>query len=153
MKRFHIHIGVDDLEQSIEFYSVLLGSDPTKKIAAKHRTQKGGHILFRPVGQEAFVRALRILLDRKVPMQQGIEALASTQLILNQAPWSHVMWDPNRNAMNRTNLQLAESLLLHMVHENPADPEFPLEKNYQTVVGNSALKIEDIPKGEPAKRS
>ena len=30
MKRFHIHIGVDDLEQSIEFYSVLLGSEPTK---------------------------------------------------------------------------------------------------------------------------
>ncbi len=30
MKRFHIHIGVDDLERSINFYSELFGEKPTK---------------------------------------------------------------------------------------------------------------------------
>ncbi len=30
MKRFHIHIGVDDLERSINFYSELFGAKPTK---------------------------------------------------------------------------------------------------------------------------
>ncbi|MDE0309700.1 MAG: VOC family protein [Acidiferrobacterales bacterium] len=30
MKRFHIHIGVDDLERSISFYSQLFGEKPTK---------------------------------------------------------------------------------------------------------------------------
>ena len=29
MKRFHVHVGVADLEQSIRFYSRLFGADPT----------------------------------------------------------------------------------------------------------------------------
>ncbi|MEM1155454.1 MAG: ArsI/CadI family heavy metal resistance metalloenzyme [Pseudomonadota bacterium] len=30
MKRMHIHVGVKNLEQSIQFYSALFGSEPTK---------------------------------------------------------------------------------------------------------------------------
>lgn len=30
MKRMHIHVGVDDLDQSIRFYSALFGTPPTK---------------------------------------------------------------------------------------------------------------------------
>lgn len=30
MKRFHIHIGVDKLEESIRFYSALFGAEPVK---------------------------------------------------------------------------------------------------------------------------
>ncbi|HEU5483188.1 MAG TPA: glyoxalase/bleomycin resistance/dioxygenase family protein, partial [Sphingomicrobium sp.] len=29
MKRLHVHVGVDDLANSIRFYSTLFGSDPT----------------------------------------------------------------------------------------------------------------------------
>lgn len=29
MKRFHVHVGVQDLEQSVRFYSSLFGADPT----------------------------------------------------------------------------------------------------------------------------
>ena len=31
MKRLHIHIGVDQLEEAIEFYSKLLGAEPVKR--------------------------------------------------------------------------------------------------------------------------
>jgi len=30
MKRFHIHVGVKDLDQSVRFYSTLFGQKPTK---------------------------------------------------------------------------------------------------------------------------
>ena len=30
MKRFHIHVGVTDLEKSVQFYSTLFGQQPTK---------------------------------------------------------------------------------------------------------------------------
>ena len=30
MKRFHLHVGVKDLEQSVQFYSTLFGQKPTK---------------------------------------------------------------------------------------------------------------------------
>ena len=128
-----------------------LGSEPAKRIVGKYRHRTGGHILFRPVGQETFARALRILLDRGVPIQQGIKALASTELMLNEAPWNHVMWDPGRNSMNRANMPLTESLLLHMVHENPLNPSFRLEEQYQAAVGSPSAKLADIPKGQPAR--
>jgi catechol 2,3-dioxygenase-like lactoylglutathione lyase family enzyme len=31
MKRFHIHVGVKDLEKSVQFYSTLFGQKPTKQ--------------------------------------------------------------------------------------------------------------------------
>jgi catechol 2,3-dioxygenase-like lactoylglutathione lyase family enzyme len=31
MKRFHVHVAVDDLEKSIGFYSALFGAQPTKQ--------------------------------------------------------------------------------------------------------------------------
>ena len=31
MKRFHIHIGVEQLEEAIRFYSALFGADPVKR--------------------------------------------------------------------------------------------------------------------------
>lgn len=31
MKRFHMHVGVKDLDQSIQFYSILFGQKPTKQ--------------------------------------------------------------------------------------------------------------------------
>ena len=130
-----------------------LGSNPADRIAAKYRSRKGGHILFRPVGQEAFARALRTLLDRGVSLAEGIRALSETQLTLDQAPWRFVMWDPNRNAMNRTNLELAESLLLFMVGEPPAKPEFDLADSYRTTVGAQTVGLDDIPRSYSLHRS
>ena len=142
----------EGLKECVPAMHESLGSEPAKRMAGNYRHRTGGHILFRPVGQETFARALRTLLDRGVPIRQGIRALASTQLMLNQAPWHHVMWDPSRNAMNRTNLRLAESLLLHMVHENPSAPGFRLEEEYQTAVGDPSSKLADLPKGRPARQ-
>lgn len=31
MKRFHIHVGVKDIEESVRFYTTLFGQDPTKR--------------------------------------------------------------------------------------------------------------------------
>ena len=139
------------LKEHIPEMGESLGSDPTMQMAAKHRHREGGHILFRPVGQQVFARALRALLDRDIPIQQAIKAMSSTQLMLNGTPWTHVMWNPSRNAMTPLNLKLAESLLLHMVHEPPTDPKFQLEAAYQSAVGDPSAKLANLPKGQPAR--
>ena len=139
------------LKEHIPEMSEALGSNPTMQVAAKHRHREGGHILFRPDGQRVFARALRALLDRDIPIQQAIKALSSTQLMLNGTPWTHVMWNPSRNAMNPLKLKLAESLLLHMVHEPPTDPKFQLEAAYQSAVGDPSAKLANLPKGQPAR--
>ena len=141
----------EGLKAHIPAMEASLGSDPAVQIAGQNRYREGGHILFRPVGLEAFARALRILMDRGVPTRQGVRALATTRLMLTDVPWSGVMWDPSRHAMNRTNLHLAESLLLYMVGERPASPKFDLEDVYRKQVGIASANLTDIPKGEPAR--
>ena len=33
MKRFHVHVAVNDLQKGIGFYSTLFGSEPTKWVS------------------------------------------------------------------------------------------------------------------------
>lgn len=37
MKRFHVHVSVEDLDQSIRFYSTLFGTDIPDLSGVKHR--------------------------------------------------------------------------------------------------------------------
>ena len=121
-----------------------LGSDPSDRISGRYRFQEGGHVLFRPVGQEAFARAVRVLLDREYSFDESLQALSQTQLILDQSPWRYVMWDPNLNTMNRTNVELAASLFLFMVGQPPVNLEMNLEEVYRTTAGDEATPLQDI---------
>ena len=44
---------------------IVLGSDPAEQRAANYRNDQGGHILFRPMGLQAFGRALGLLRTRQ----------------------------------------------------------------------------------------
>ena len=122
-----------------------LGSDPANRVAQKYRHPEGGNILFRPVGQESFARALRVLLDRNYPFDYGLQVLGNTELILSKPPWLGVMWDPNRNIMNRTNVELSTSLMLFMVGEAPVRSQFDLKETYQASAGDHAVAMDDLP--------
>ena len=143
----------EGLGENVPSIGDALGSNPADRIAAKYRSRKGGNILFRPVGQEAFARALRTLLDRGFSLAEGIRALSETQLTLDQTPWRFVMWNPSKTGMNRTNLELAESLLLFMVGELPTNPEFDLAGSYRTTVGVQSVGLDDIPRSYRLHRS
>ena len=124
-----------------------LGSNPSDRIAGRYRYRAGGHVLFRPVGQESFARALRTLVDRDFSLDEGVAALSQTQLLLDRPPWRDVMWDPNQNTMNRTNVELAASLLLFMVGQPPVDPQMDLEQVYRTTAGDQVAPLRSIPQG------
>ena len=142
---FHDHVGFwEGLKKHVLPMKQALDSDPSDRIAQKYRHPEGGNILFRPVGQEAFARALRALIDRNFPVDVGLQALGETQLSLNKPPWLGVMWDPNQNTMNRTNLELATSLLLYMVGQHPVRPHFDLNERYQALAGDHAVALDDL---------
>lgn len=129
-----------------------LGSNPEEQVAARYRHGTGGHILFRPVGQESFARAISTLLSRGIPFTESLAALSETQLALDQPPWLSVMWDPSLNAMKRTNLELAESLLLHMVGQHPVKSGYDLEGIYRTTVGDLSASLDDVPRSRSLVR-
>ena len=123
-----------------------LGSRPEDCIAGRYRTREGGHILFRPVGQIAFGRAVRVLQDRNVGLDEAVGALSQTVLALNEVPWANVLWDPGRHAMLRSKPELSESLFLHMVNEPPRRQNYDLDQVYRDAVGDEELSIYDIPR-------
>ena len=124
--------------------SEALGSDPRERIAAKYRTRSGGNILFRPVGQMAFARAVRTLQDRDFPLDKAVSALSQTTLALDQLPWAGVLWDPGRRAMLRSKAELSESLFLHMVGQEPRRPKFDIESSYREAIGDPLASIDEI---------
>ena len=126
-----------------------LGSDPSERVAGRYRNVFGGHVLFRPVGQEAFALAVRTLLDRGYALDEGLSALAQTQLTLTDPPWRDVMWDPSQNTMNRTNAELAASLLLFMIGQPPAKAQFDLAEEYQKTAGEHSVPLDEVPRTQP----
>ena len=139
------------LRVSLKPMSQALGSEPVARVAGKYRTDKGGDILFRPVGQMAFARAVRVLMDRGFPMNEVVSALSETMLALDQIPWAGVLWDPGRNAMLREKAELSESLFLHMVGQAPRRPKFNLESSYRDAIGDPSANVDSIPRALPLR--
>lgn len=148
MYRDHV-VFWEGLKKHVEPMRETLGSNPSDRLAGRYRSKLGGHVLFRPVGQEAFARALRTLLDRDYPLDEGLSALAQAQLTLTAPPWRDVMWDPNQNTMNRTNVELAASLLLFMIGQPPVKAQFDLAEAYRTTAGEQAIPLDEIPRAHP----
>ena len=59
----------------------VMGSDPAEMRAGNYRTKDGGHILFRPIGLQAFAGALGILLTRGLEADQAIKSELLSNLV------------------------------------------------------------------------
>jgi len=121
-------------ENSPEMADVL-GSEPGNLLASKYRRDDGGHVLFRPIGQQAFSDALGVLRSRQIPTETAIRYLCSVPMQLAQLPWERVMWDPTTNKMVNSNRALAGALFLHMVGQTPKSKTYDLEERYQALYG------------------
>lgn len=121
----------------------VLGTDPQEERAGKYRSEKGGHILFRPVGQQAFAGALGVLRSRQVEMEQAIAHLCDLPMDLAEIPWRLVLWDPNTNSMVNRNKTLAEALFLYMLDAEPRTTGYDVIGTYRALHGEP----EDDPVG------
>ena len=114
----------------------VLGTDPAQELAGKHRTPKGGHILFRPVGLQAFSGALGILKQRKVDTESAIKSLCRLPTEISEPPWEHILWNPFTGRMSAVNRRpVAEALYLHMVGHQPRTKTYALNDKYSELLG------------------
>jgi len=90
-------------------------SQSFEEAIAKHRGKNGGHLLFRPVGQMAFARAVRILHDRKVEMEEAFDAFRRIKSFeLKDPPWRGVIWQGGRIISKVEAQNLTARLLLYL---------------------------------------
>ena len=124
----------------------VMGSEPGEHRAGAYRREDGGHVLFRPIGQQAFSGALGVLRSRKISTEEAVANLCLAPMELSKPPWVNVMWNPTTNRMINSYRTLGEALFLHMVGESPRSQRYDLEKKYQEVYGQEVkAPFQDLP--------
>lgn len=114
----------------------VLGSDPAEQRAATYRNERGGHILFRPMGLQSFGRALGVLRAREIDTNTAVKGLCQLPMYISEPPWENVVWNPNTRRMNNDNQSVAEALFLHMLGHSPRSARMDLSKRYRELLGN-----------------
>jgi DNA sulfur modification protein DndB len=130
------------LKENIEEYNELFQSNPEDKIAGKYRTKYGGHLMFRPLGQQTFARAVRVMVERGIDLKQAIAALSRVPMELSAEPWIFVLWNPGTSRVNSTiSKVLVESLFLHLVGHFPKNRNYDLLEQYRKVMNNPEAEL------------
>ena len=130
---------------SVEMAEVM-GSEPADERAGAYRREDGGHVLFRPIGQQSFSGAVGVLRSRDVPTEEAVASLCQVPMELSEPPWVNVMWNPAPGKMINSYRTLGEALFLHMVGEPPRSKAYDLEEKYQAVYGpEEVAPFRDLP--------
>ena len=112
----------------------VLGSNPDEERASEYRGEQGGHILFRPVGLQAFAGALGVLRARGIPTRRAVISLCGLPMDISEPPWRYVLWNPNTRRMINSNRTVAEALLLHMLGEGPRSARYDLRTRFNDLL-------------------
>jgi DNA sulfur modification protein DndB len=115
----------DILNRAIPDVAQVLGSAPSKKLAGKQR-QNGGNMLFRPAGQQAFARAVTIMVKGGMKMEVAIEKLSKIELNIHKEPWPGILWNKSRNTMILIRKPLMHNMLLHLVGHQLSPRDYDL---------------------------
>ena len=113
----------------------VLYSDPEERLARKYRNRGGGHLLFRPLGLQAFSGALQVLRTRNVETERAIKSLCELPMLISDSPWRDVVWNPNTRRIISVNKAMTEALLLHMLGQRPRSSSYDLESKYNQLHG------------------
>ena len=112
-----------------------------------HRRTDGGHMLYRPAGQQAFARAIRALHNRGVSMEDAFAALKKIPMELAGAPWLGLLWQPypegNRGRMipNVATQIVVSGLLLHWAGLSTQQDQVALLDRYRKVTGRPDAQL------------
>ena len=115
-------------KQSVELWDVLISvfpplreladSSPEEEVSFTYRNRStGGHLLFRPVGLNMVVTAIRHLMDLGDGLSRAAQKVAAAPMDLSAPPWPGLLWDSanHRMMVSSENQKVATRLLLHGV--------------------------------------
>ena len=112
----------EHLELCSEFFDQVLAQIPEYKavfVSAKalpgdYRKSDKNHLLFRPIGQRAFARAVELLVSRGDTVAAAVKKLRSAELYIQEEEWYYIVWNPVDETMITSKILLAEAQLLNL---------------------------------------
>lgn len=110
------------VELCAEFFNELLAQIPEFKAVfinekghpGSYRLADFNHMLFRPVGQRTFARAVQLLIARKYSIAAAVKKLRAAELFIQKEEWHHIMWNPVGKTMITNKILIAEAQLLRL---------------------------------------
>lgn len=112
----------EHLELCSEYFNQLLAQIPEYKavfVGAKarpgdYRKSDKNHLLFRPIGQRAFARAVELLVSRGDTVAAAVKKLRGAELFIQEEEWHYIVWNPVDETMITSKILLAEAQLLSL---------------------------------------
>lgn len=99
------------LKQIPEYKAVFVNS---KGRPGDYRQPTNNHLLFRPIGQRAFARAVQLLMSRGDTVAKAIKKLRDVELFIQEEEWHYIVWNPIDETMITNKILLAEAQLLRL---------------------------------------
>jgi len=99
------------LLQIPEYHSVFVNKNGNP---GSYRLADCNHMLFRPIGQRAFARAVQLLVSRNDTAATAIRKLLVADLFIQEEEWHHIMWNPVDGTMITNKILIAEAQLLRL---------------------------------------
>jgi len=96
-------------------------SNVEDKVAIKYRnSQKGGNLLFRPIGIQLIISVIRKLVDSGDSLNNSIKKISNVPMSLLDYPWNGLLWDNINKRMltSSTNRKVGERLVFYSIGGN-----------------------------------
>lgn len=124
----------------------LRDSDPAEKVAAKYRHNRGGHLLFRPIGLLMCVKTIKILIDSGTTLTDAAQRVSSLPMEIAKSPWAGLMWDViNLRVITASeNQKAALKLLFHAAGGDLSIMKTNAEKLRKELAGLLNVAEEDV---------
>lgn len=125
----------DALKKNVAAIRKVCASNPKNEVAATYRHSEGGHLLFRPVGMQAFARATRVLMDRGMSANAAVKLLAKVPLDISNDLWREVLWRPETKTMLNKYVRLALNVFLNRAGQATETLKYNVTKEYKRITG------------------
>ncbi|WP_404337792.1 DNA sulfur modification protein DndB [Sphingomonas sp. MMS12-HWE2-04] len=112
-------------------------------VVKANRTQEGGHVLFRAIGFDIFVRtAFAIAGKEGISLSSAVQKLSILPTQLSEIPFRGTIWDPAKRTINAKHKTLARRLVFHMLKLPMSDRQRQtLEGDYRKALG---YELDDV---------
>jgi DNA sulfur modification protein DndB len=84
-------------------------------IVEKYRSERGGNLLFRPIGQKIFASVVAALMPHSHSLDEAVKKASLLPLDLSADPYIHVLWNPGGGGIERRTETHTRDVLLYML--------------------------------------
>lgn len=90
-------------------------ADETESVVMRHRSGRGGSVLFRPIGLDLFTKIISIV-SREKGLERAVETVAKLPRQLAEEPYRFLLWEPStRTILGRKHIVTLREILLRML--------------------------------------